>query len=44
MLWTRRKYPKLESYTKVKEIKDKLKAELPPDDDAARPSYHATTN
>ncbi len=30
------KYPKLESYTKVKEIKDKLKAELPPDDDAAK--------
>ncbi len=30
------KHPKLESYTKVKEIKDKLKAELPPDDDAAK--------
>ena len=30
------KYPKLESYTKVKEIKDKLKADLPPDDDAAK--------
>jgi polyribonucleotide nucleotidyltransferase len=30
------KHPKLESYTKVKEIKDRLKAELPEDDDEAK--------
>src|SRR5215475_14041987 len=29
------KYPKLESYNKVKEIKDRLKAELPEDDEEA---------
>ncbi len=29
------KHPKLESYTKVKEIKDRLKAELPEDDEEA---------
>src|SRR5205807_8129433 len=31
------KHPKTESYAKVKEIKDRLKAELPEDDDEAAP-------